>query len=287
MKKPSPTLPEGILAKVLNSRNLSQVRSKKRDGKYVIHVSDLMKSETNNVFCPREFVLSYHSSDKYEVRSHTPGLELLYAFGNALHDHIRNIFIKHSPYGKYAYGRWTCLCKAKAIVGTKPLLKVKCKKCDTYVDRYNEYSLKLPRLGLVGHPDFLLKFANGFYLYEIKSINRKDIEFDDLTQPLGDHHLQNSFYYWMMQQLGYRISKMLRYVYVDRDPRKIFRGEVYREFKKEVSKFSRIQPFFNKAIAVREAIDTGVLPQKICDSFDCPRAKNCSRVVECFSTMKG
>lgn len=278
-------LPPNIIEMVLNAGSVGENRWK-RD-KIVIHVSDLMKASTQDEFCPREFVLHYCDNRMQRIRSLPPGRQLLFETGHAIHEFVRNKWILKSPYGKYAWGVWSCKCKAKKITGIYPKYPRICQSCGTRTINYDEYSVFNERYRLVGHPDFIIYYNGIFYIYEIKTIDRQDVDFDSMSHALGDHKLQGSLYYWLLRWEGKRVSPYVRYLYVDRNLSKIFRGNVYKEFKEKVDAKTRIQPLLNKADAIITSIEkTRVLPPRICDSEVCVRSKNCSAAISCFNLRK-
>ncbi len=271
------------MASVLNTRSIDQARyAAIRKDDYYLHVSDIMKVNNTHEFCPRQYVLSYLQDPGQNIRQLTPGQELLFATGHALHDLARNKFMQNSPYGKFAYGEWRCTCGACIVKGLRPKATV-CTVCDTPVSIYEELTVLDQEHRIVGHPDFLLYIDGVFHIYEIKSIDRKSISFEDLKHPLGDHVLQATFYYWLLKRAGLRVSRTLRIVYADRNLKKMFGGVVYKEFVQMASDEVRLQPFYDKAQEVRAALTKNLYPHRICENSTCTRAKNCAQVVSCFS----
>lgn len=278
-------LPLDIIESVLNTSLVNHSRWPK--GKIVIHVSDLIKASTNNEFCPREYVLSFFDEKERRVRSLTPGQKLLFTTGEAVHRYIRDAWIENSPYGKYAWGVWECTCKDLRVTGLRPKRAPICKQCGTRAINYEEYSVYSPKYRIVGHPDFIIYYKGVYYIYEVKTIDRQDVNFDTMKHALGDHTLQGSCYYWLLRAEGKKVYPKVRYLYVDRNLRKMFGGKVYQEFEEKVSQKSRMQPLLNKAEMVIRSIDKRVLPPRICDEEECARAKNCRVAVACWNRRKG
>lgn len=276
--------PRGMLAEMLNQKSIEQSRIGGRED-FRIHVSSLIKVEKPWAFCPREQTINYFESRERQPRGLTPGFKLLFKMGHAIHALICESF-RDSRYGDAMWGRWTCRCGRLDFQGQRPDFRSRCRICRQPADQYHEYHLEVLKYRLVAHPDMLLKWGKRYYLYEFKTIDRKDVDFATLTAPLGDHVLQASFYFWVMKWLGFDVSPMIRYVYVDRSTTKLFTmggsNPVYKEFTVKTSPSERIKPFVGKAQQVMTAIETRVLPPKICDSINCTRAKNCSVAISCF-----
>lgn len=278
-------LPDNAFADVLNKSNVVPRRSLESRGRHVLHVSDLIKVHHRNRFCPREFVLKYFDEREVSGNSLRPGMALLYATGNAIHEHVREHWMRHSAYRTRGWGLWKCRCGESVHSGLKPNQPTIADCCNTEVDTYHEYELYMTKYNLVGHPDFVVLWNNTLHIVEIKTIDRKDIDFDDMVDPLGDHTLQGTFYYWLMKAKvkDYKISPMIRYLYVDRDTKKLWKGDPYKEFSRQASPLSRIEPLLATALEVKAAVHSRMLPKRICDTHDCPRAKNCKTSVICFS----
>ncbi len=264
---------------------------------YRFHVSDIIQTEKSRVFCPRQKVLWFTQPREEMPRRITPGFELLFARGNFLHDYIRDRFADRSPYGHTLYGWWKCRnCKHALPDATlKKVVRKKCPSCkrrnknkinniwQNELWEYQELDLEHPSLHIVGHPDMILFKDGKYYLYEIKSIDRADIDFSELDAPLGDHTLQASFYYYLMKIAGYNVSPYIRYIYVDRSNSTLFKGSFVKEFTIKRSPYSRLEPFLKKVAQAGKGIEKRKLPPKICKSITGSRAKECGRAVECFA----
>lgn len=180
-----------------------------------------------------------------------------------------------------------CSCGRTVLTGTKPKIARTCKACNTTCSKYQEAHLFLDEYKLTAHPDLVMLYNGVYHIYEIKTLDRKSIDFDTMEAPLGDHVLQGNMYYWIMKLSGYNVSSVVRYLYIDRGNSKLFRGNPYREFAAPVWPRSRVQVFFDKAKKTKEALDSKSIPDRVCKNHSSVRAKNCPRVVECFSTRKG
>lgn len=288
MVRANTPVPAKLLEPILNQRRIDRQRMDMRGSEYLLHVSGLIKSSNQDLFCPREHILSHFEKREKVLKSLTPGMELLYEMGHTIHDLVRNKFI-FSPLGDAAWGNWCCPCKLMELHGClRPDPKIRanvCSRCHHPATVYKEYSLFLHKYRLVGHPDFIIKWGSVFYLVEIKTIDRADVDFDTLDGPLGDHTLQASFYYWMMRDLGFNVSARIIYLYVDRSNTKLWRGWPYKELHAMRSKPDRISPFLLRAEAVIDGISSKTLPPRlrVCASDLSTRAKNCACAVSCFS----
>lgn len=278
-------LPSPLLEDVLNARQADVHRADMRRQDFRIHVSDLIKSDLAMRFCPREMVLAHFEGREQTAKVLPPGFELLYAMGNTIHDLVRTKYTK-SQRGASAWGTWTCACgKLKREGCSRPNVKLPkntCAVCSTPATHYREYSLYLHKYRLVGHPDFIIKWEGKFYIVEIKTVDRQDVVFDELRAPLGDHHLQASFYYYMMRDLGYNVSPDIIFVYVDRSTSKLWRSGVYKEFRVRRCDAKRIIPFLAKCTAIINAVENKTLPARICQTHKASRAKNCASCLTCF-----
>ena len=281
------SFPLGHIERVLNSRQhrVSRIHNRHEDMEYVIHVSDLIKSSKQHEFCPRYHALLHTKSLNKRITGQVPpGAELLFAFGNTVHELVRNKFMQRSEFGKWAFGNWRCPCnQLQYEYRTQPPASSLCKACGKPAHIYEEIDLVDGNLRIFGHPDFLVFYNGVYYLYEIKTIERADIDFNSLDAPLGDHVLQASFYYWMLRTMGFKVHPVIRFIYVDRSTKKMFGGNIYKEFAVKRSDRERMFPFIRKAMRLKKDFDANRVPKRICPNSKCTRAKSCDLVVECFS----
>lgn len=263
-----------------------------------LHASELIKADPAFKFCERELVIKHLLKPKIAFGKLPATFELLFSIGHALHDHVRNRWIHEHPEGWRAFGRWRCPCRHTQFNGilnpTKPAIV--CERCQHPVNVYDEWELYDDNFKIVWHPDFNIvtgeaikedfvfnKERDPIKVYEIKGIDRKSVDFSTLDAPLGEHHLQGSFYWWAYYLQGYKLDDNIGYVYADRRLEKLFTEDAYKEFSKPPSKFQRIERYFDKAVTVNDSIATkSVPPRTVCDKADCQRAKNCSVSVYCF-----
>lgn len=274
------TLPEGVMATLLNSSTMNETR--RGSGVIRLHVSDLIRSTTDSEFCPREYVIDYFDDKPHKLRGLTAGQRLLFTVGEAIHVHVRDAWIANSPFGRFAWGYWDCPCGKTRVTGVLPSRHKPCPSCNGKPRNYAEFDLYSEKYKITGHPDFIVLYKGIYYIYEVKSIDRKDVVFDDMRAPLGDHTLQASFYYWLLRSMGKKVAVNVRYLYVDRNVVKMFGGTVYKEFRAPASPKARMQPFLDKATSVINSVDSKTLPPRICATETCTRAKKCHAAVICF-----
>lgn len=305
---PKPTFkvkPVGLVVEALNVEYLDAHRSSKySQSNYSVHVSDLMKAGTYTKFCARQYTISL-SEGRGEtiIQKIPPGMRLLHTIGHAVQDHVTNGFLANSPYADKVWGDWICRCgNTKVCYRFKPIKgEYICIVCKQEPSIYQEPDITLPKYNLVGHPDLLVIWGDKLHIYEIKTIDRKGVDFALLDQPLGDHTLQGSLYYWIMKSMylrdrnreypasvPYDIDPMVNYVYVDRSNNNLFGRTFYKEFTKRASPLSRIEPIMDGAKQLKEALASKVLPPRlsICKTIESPRAKQCECAVTCFSRQK-
>lgn len=281
-------LPVKLIADTLNRRGRRIERSHTGSRRIPrIHVSSLIKSGTMDAFCPREFVLNYFEQASPLGAGIPPKFQLLYDVGHFYGDYLVRQFIKKNHlWAKYIWGDWTCVCGATKLHRTTMPQKRKCRKCKQPVTVYQEVDLFNPKKTVVGHADLIFCVNGYFYVYEFKSIDRSDIVFTEINHPLGDHLLQASNYYWMLKAEGKKVSRRIRFVYIDRSMDDLYRAEPYREVSGDAISYSRLKPIYARAAACHTAIEKKKLPPRICDTITCSRAKQCSRAVSCFSRQK-
>ena len=281
----TPAVPLGAVADCNNLDSFGDNRTSLDEVK--IHVSDLIKSDSNNVFCPREYYLHYKMKREYPPRKVSPGMSLIFAQGSAIHDRTVKCFMENSPYGKYVYGKWSCKCGHKKYIGFRPNgPDYVCPRCHTLANNYNELDVNSYRFGITAHPDLLILYRGVLYLYEIKTFDRKNLDFDMLDTPFGDHKLQAGCYYRLLQDMGYKVCKKVRFIYVDRSSSKVFYGRPFKELEWSPEgslEYRTVNRLLLLVEGTAKAIRGGAIPSRCCRDHSCERAKNCSMVSLCFN----
>lgn len=291
-------LPDSIIADTLNQKVRNVNRSHRSDDAIPrLHVSSIIKSGTQNFFCPREFVLRYMDGEEAEGSGIPSKFALLWAVGHFYGEYIVNQFLQRNPeWGKYAWGDWSCGCPDPTVVYKQHRPTMQCDSCNGHVNKYLETDLFNPAKTVVGHADLIFLVDRIFYIYEFKSIERADIPFDTLEAPLGDHIVQASNYFYMVKALidsdpdlvakGYQISRNIRFVYVDRAMDGLYTKKPFKEFQARRIAARRLRNFYLRAKECHTSIKNGVLPERICEDITCARAKQCSRAISCFNRTR-
>jgi hypothetical protein len=278
------SLPDKLIERTLNSKQRRIERSHRLDEVPLIHVSSLIKSSPSDMFCAREFVLKYAEGHLAAGAGIPPKFSLLYAVGHFYGQYIVDEFLRRNPeYGQYAWGDWSCICgKAKVYRQTLPKGR-RCKHCHGELTRYHETDLFDRDHTVVGHADLIMFYEGTYYIYEFKSIERADIVFDEMQAPLGDHVAQASNYYYMLRAEGLKVSKALRFVYVDRSMTGLYTTLPFKELYARVVAADRLEEFYNRAKLVHSSVKKHILPPRICSTIKCQRAKLCPVAVSCFN----
>lgn len=285
--------PEGIVAKLLNSPVVVHPRmGETAQTLPYVHVSDLLKNKKDNQFCIREHVLRHYDKPIRAKGTVPPKMGLLWDTGNLIGDNIViKKLIKSGRFGQLVWGDWTC-DGCDAVAATFEYKPECCPSCGSKNMTYKEVDLREDDVRLVGHPDLIIRLKDGtLIVYEIKTIDRQDIAFDPtstndgalLTQALGDHHLQASYYFYLLKKRGYKVSKRIRFIYVDRDLANMYREKPYLEFVEDVMPVERCQKGIDTCKNARDAIQNRTLPDRICDTPTCTRSAKCTTVASCFA----
>lgn len=278
-------LPEGIIANTLNTKARRVERGHIDDDTIpILHVSSLIKSGAQDKFCAREFVLRHMERAELAGAGVPPKFELLYGVGHFYGDYIVQEFLRRNPeWAQYAWGDWKCICGQTTAKATCKPDGMICNHCTHPVDIYVEIHLYNPLRTVIGHADLIFCVDGFYYIYEFKSIDRVDIVFDDINDPLGDHLLQASNYYYMLKSTGKKVSRIVRFVYVDRSMDGLWTKKPFREVSAPAVSKQRLHKIYQRAARCHTAIEKGRLPERICDTIDCGRAKQCTRATSCFN----
>lgn len=278
-------LPRGVIADTLNLKTRRIERSHRNDDTIPrMHVSSLIKSSTSDFFCEREFVLRYMERREAAGAGIPPKFALLYAVGHYYGEYMVQEFLRRNPkYAEYAWGDWRCVCGA-CVRRRQCLPKGKrCKRCKKPIDRYVEVDLFNPAKTVIGHADLIFCVNGVFYVYEFKSIDRADVNFEEIRHPLGDHLLQASNYYFMLKAEGKTVNPYIRFVYADRSMQGLYTQKPFREVEGKRVPSKRLRNIYLRARRVHTGIQKGVLPRRKCDTIKCSRAKTCSVAISCFN----
>lgn len=215
-----------------------------------------------------------------------PKFQLLFAVGHYYGEYIVQEFLRRNQdWARYAWGNWRCICghsKRERVC----MPKATCKRCNHPVDRYVEIDLFNPKKTVIGHADLIFLYNGVFYVYEFKSIDRADIVFEEINDPLADHLTQASNYFYMLKGEGVRVDPLVRFVYVDRSMDGLYTKNPFREVSAKAIPASRLSRFYKRADHAITAIEKGILPKRKCEDIGCSRAKNCTVAISCFNRKR-
>lgn len=281
--------PEGSLAKFLNFPLVVRPRMGETAQELpYVHVSDLLKNRADNRFCIREHVLRYYDKPTRSKGTVPPKMSLLWDTGNLIGDYVvvKKLIEKSPDLGKLVWGDWECdscgnisrFCYRDDAYGATGC------SCGCTRFHYKEVDLREDDVRLVGHPDLLIRLTDGtIIIYEIKTIDRADIDFTSINRPLGDHHMQVSYYYYLLKKRGFKVSKRVRFLYIDRDISNLYREKPFVELVEDALSVARVQSGIDTCKLAVSHIQSRTLPDRICDSPTCTRATKCTVVASCFT----
>jgi hypothetical protein len=281
-------LPDRLIADTLNRKKRKEVRGLRGEDVPRIHVSSLIKSDKADFFCEREFVLRHIERREGFGGGVPPKFELLWETGHFLGNYIVNRFLHRNPdWAKWAWGDWTCVCGSASAKRCHWPKDQRCDNCGLPLDTYVEVDLFNPARTVIGHADLIMCVVDDdgvewFFIYEFKSIDRADVDFDTLEHPLADHVTQASNYYYMLRGEGKNVSRRIRFVYVDRSMKGLYTQKPFKELYAPAIKADRLGRFYNRAKRVHRSIKTKELPDRKCDTITCSRANICEVAVSCF-----
>lgn len=223
-------------------------------------------------------------------------LKVIFEHGHALHWCLQNKVLP--PLG-ILHGRWRCLRCSNAwggkeepwihgsftedeFVSSQSPFVEHCPSCGTEMNGdtclYEEQTFHHEGYLLSGHSDgfLLIQGIDGMGLLEAKSINPKGAS-ELRACPKLDHVIQAHCYMWLT---GLRWAKIL---YWDKAGGGL-RSFVEHTVEYDEATVERVESLLRQ---VRSSTDVGRdLPSRICESRECPRAKNCEMVDYCFSERR-
>lgn len=243
-----------------------------------LHLSSLIDA------CNREHCISRQHGEPMSSAPSGP-MRVVWRLGRAAEKHVRDGVIKARDFNGI-YGRWTCQCNSDSYTGTFQPGRV-CSVCKRQVSLYREPVLRNDLYRVVGSPDLTLIELGYHLVIEIKSMNKE--QYDALDGPLYDHVMQACGYWWMYEQLGFRMMPEVRILYVRKDfkfsnanPGTI--DSIYREFRVRPADYEyQIERLMVTALDMHAHNEQGTLPDRICDTRNHSRAKGCPRRTLCFN----
>lgn len=228
--------------------------------------------------CPREEVLASQLKliRKDEVSAE---LGLIFAHGKGLHWVLQNEVLAHT---RALVGIWTCLGCAKTFGALEPNLAEKhsfvpqpsaCDVCKSTEFVYREQHFHNDEYRVGGHPDGFLVLPGmpGIGIVECKSIGSHRVWEVKHTPDMG-HVVQTQAYMWLT---GLKWAKILYWEKGGSGINALIEHAVERDEEAIEAIKSMLQ-------SIWKGLETGELPERICAVSDCPRAKKCSVVQQCF-----
>lgn len=265
-----PILPDNFVKTILDEADKTPEKS--RAGTYTthVHVSSLAYN-----FCPRQYAIAH--KDKLSLyESLTGGHKVTFALGRAAETHVRDGFLE--KYGRQnVFAKWECQCKRSYREGFYKEILCECGK---KLDIFAEPDLIDDDNGVKGHPDLIFNYKQTLFVKEIKSMNKKD--WDDLEAPLPAHILQAGMYPRILRARGLKVSPVVVFIYITKD----FKwGSPYKEFHIDMSdpKYIKLHDdMLKEAKQVKDFVETGKAPERICPSIESTLAKKCPVAMRCF-----
>lgn len=237
-----------------------------------VHVSDLISK------CIRKIALMHKLDLRHPQESVMDGQGITFAIGEAVHDYVKNRFIKGHP--DKVHARWTCLCGSTEFVGlynARP--KNKCEQCSTQVHKHNEVRYTDEATKLTGAPDLLLWMDDlgAFYIIEIKSISAE--AWKELVRAEPNHKVQVSLYWWLLRRAGIPVVNRVSVLYANKEFSFKF---PYKEFVLDPQTVD-LSAYTDDLETLAAALRGGDLPPRVmCGTMDAPEAKKCPVRVTCF-----
>lgn len=247
-----------------------------RDTSY-LHVSDLVGK------CLRKIALVDMLGIPHRPQNLRLTDLLTFAQGDAIHDVLKANAVRAGS--SAVWGGWSCKCGTCTV--PEPCLHSevdndrRCPACKGPIEVYQEVPTTNKEYEVVGNPDLILylREQNALHITELKSISHD--AWKELVRAQPDHVIQVLFYWFLMQEAGYRLTNKVSILYATKGW--IFSGSPTKEFVIDApSQMHRLQPYLQDAKAVKESRAGGELPPRICPSESAPDAKKCEVCRSCF-----
>lgn len=252
-----------------------------------LHASDLTKEDYE--FCPRERALQLYTGHK--GKGHYVNACLSYTF---MLGHYMAEMLIHEVLVDIVVGDWKCThCGGMERFCKKP--KAPCKTCGGRHWKYEEVRVKCKDTGVSCGLDVLVKMPTRpkLTLLELKSISKD--EWPKLKAPMSEHRLRTNLYLSTIARSEYANqidcdNSLVVYMikgYGAQDPTLKNDGIMdqhtpFKEFE-VIRKEEDVVGYFEQAKKAHEYMNTGKMPEGICEVVDCKRATKCSMRKQCFS----
>lgn len=243
---------------------------------------DYLRSSGFPMVCPREEVICTLSG-KVRKNRISPDLHLIFEHGHGLHSRLQDNIL---PAIGVMRGKWICngcgVMQGGVEAGapedwSRPIEEWaipypdECEDCESTSFRFHEIDLISEEYQITGHCDGFLELpgAPGLGILEGKSIGPGWTVVD---APKLDHVIQLHIYMWLT---GLQWGVILYWQKGENGVHAFIEHIVERDE-------DTIDSIKTQLKSVWDGIDTGKLPERICSTQACPRAKECSSAKECF-----
>lgn len=246
---------------------------------------DNIRSSGLYKLCAREQILAAQNGVQL-VDEVTPDLKFIFNIGHGLHHTMQDHILGE---GGLIIGAWVCLScglrhgsYAKGGDGSRIGMirrPESCERCQRFSLVYSEISLKDKELKISGHIDGIhpnvtdiweFKSINSFYLQKLRRSND--------AKP--DHRIQAFCYMHLCRVNGIGIERA-RIVYIDKSA-----PNLKSAFYEVVVPWTdgEAESSLRQAKELRRAQADGDVPDRICGSETCARAKDCAVASICFAS---
>ncbi len=227
--------------------------------------------------CPREEVICARE-DIVRERRITEDNEWFFGVGHALHYLFQSRFL--GPQGALL-GMWMCMGCGKKYGGPGNMRTKHPGECDCGVHDFiiREDTVEDHELRIIGHYDGVIQIPGKepVAIVDFKSMN-KFYFMRTKDRPVANHVLQLNLYMWLT---GFRHGVL---VYINKQELKL--RDAIREFWIEYDE-RMIADAQEKIQALKEGLDGGPMPTRICASRNAKRAVGCKTKARCFLSDNG
>ncbi len=250
----------------------------KHRGVTEVHASDMTRDEE---FCPKEYAIHHSISKAKKGFGISAPLRHTFDMGVDIGDRVCNDYLVD-----FALGDWKCAsCNQMRSFQKKP--KTGCDREDINCNwRYAEVRLKNPPI--TSSFDLFLDVGKPkARLVELKTMIKE--KFVELKAPLSEHRLRTNLYLRMIAEspLQDRVETEVAHVlyiaksYGNWNPDE---GTLtpFKEYEIERDD-GETDKMVARAAEYQAYRDSGKVPNRVCSSATCKRAKACTVVQECFS----
>lgn len=239
--------------------------------------------------CAREEVLC-HQHQVTRKETFDAKTLLIFLHGMSLHWGLQNIAL---PAIDVLYGKWKCMeCgtvhggqeKGKALQDTVILRPSACQKCKAapqnrgdQVFQFVEHFFVSDEHKITGHPDGFLVLPGlpGMGVLEAKSVGGKNA-WEVKRAPNIGHVIQAQIYMWFT---GFAWARILYWEKGTNGLEALAEHHIDRDE-------DTINNVLASIASIRKGMVSGLLPDRICATDDCPRARVCHLPKKCFAVER-